>query len=199
MQKSFRGITFTGLLFICASSVMLAQNRPAYKDVLLNGKPAKLNMATGEFILVSGDTINTIKPLELNSKEASKLTDSIKTSEVKPIAKTTEAIAENTPTFHIVKAGETLFGLSKKYGISLNALKNGNNLETTLVYIGQKLRLKDFDRIEDTSNNANIWIVSKGDTLYSIAKKSGTTINALKRLNGLKSNTILIGQELRLK
>ncbi len=199
MQKSFRIITFTGLLFICVSGVMLAQNKPTYKDVLLNGKPAKLNMATGEFILVNGKTIDTIKPLELNSKEAPKSTGAIKTSEVKAIDKSKETVSENTPTFHTVVAGETLFGLSKKYGVSLSELMKGNSLETTLVYVGQKLRVKDFDKIEETVSDSTTWTVSKGDTLYSIAKKSGTTVNALKELNGLKSNTILVGQELLIK
>jgi len=190
MQKSFKYLLFSVVVLVCGNSIF-AQKKPVYKDVLLNGKPAKLNMATGEFILVNGKSIDTIKPLELNSNLNTKTTK-VEESVAQEVTKNNR----ETSNFHIVKAGETLFGLSKKYSTSLNELKKANNLETTLVAVGQKLRVKNFDEIEEIPTT---WIVSKGDTLYGIAKRYDLTVAALKKLNGLKNNTIFIGQKLRLK
>ena len=42
----------------------------------------------------------------------------------------------------------------------------------------------------------NTYIVDKGDTLYSVAKKFDISVNKLKELNGLSSNMLSIGQKL---
>ncbi|SEQ43288.1 peptidoglycan endopeptidase LytF/peptidoglycan endopeptidase LytE [Hyunsoonleella jejuensis] len=194
MLKSFKALMF--ILLFCAGNIMLAQNKATYKDVLLNGKPAKLNLSTGEFILVDGLNTDTIKPLGFNSDTPIKGVDTSKISEVKVVQKDTTVISNNAPVFHVVKSGETLFGLAKKYGVSLNQLKEANNLETTLISVGQKLKVNYFDKIVES---ASFYIVNKGDTLYSISKKNGTTVKVLMQLNGLKSNNIYIGQKLRLK
>jgi len=184
------------ILLFCTGNIMLAQNKATYKDVLLNGKPAKLNLSTGEFILVDGLNTDTIKPLGFNSDTPIKGVDTSKISEVKVVQKDTTVISSNAPVFHVVKSGETLFGLAKKYGVSLNQLKEANNLETTLISVGQKLKVNYFDKIVESPS---FYIVNKGDTLYSISKKNGITVKVLMQLNGLKSNNIYIGQKLRLK
>ena len=194
MLKSFKALMF--ILLFCAGNIMLAQNKATYKDVLLNGKPAKLNLSTGEFILVDGLNTDTIKPLEFNSDTPIKGVDTSKISEVKVVQKDTTVISNNAPVFHVVKSGETLFGLAKKYGVSLNQLKEANNLETTLISVGQKLKVNYFEKIVESPS---FYIVNKGDTLYSISKKNGTTVKVLMQLNRLKSNNIYIGQKLRLK
>lgn len=201
MPKSYKFILYISLVTIC-SNTLFAQKKVIYKDVLLNGKPAKLNVATGEFILINGKTIDTIKPLELNSKEEhppvvkKAIKDSIGSIET---IKEVKAEATTTSSIHIVKAGETLFGVSKKYGVTLEELKKANNLQTTLIQVGQRLRVGNFGGIDTTTKTASTWVVSKGDTLYSIAKKNGTSVGAIKQLNGLKGNIIKIGQVLRLK
>ncbi|TBN06652.1 LysM peptidoglycan-binding domain-containing protein [Hyunsoonleella flava] len=199
MLKNFRYILFVGLLFMGAT-IAFAQSKPTYKDVLLNGKPAKLNLATGEFILVDGNKIDTIKPLEINDKTFEQTKENTdKSPDVKPKASDSLEVPKDKSIVHTVKAGETLFGLSKKYNVSLVALQKANNLETTLIHVGQKLRVSNLDALDEQSDIADTWIVSKGDTLYSIAKKNNTTVTALKRLNNLKNNLISIGQKLRLK
>ncbi|WP_203256809.1 LysM peptidoglycan-binding domain-containing protein [Hyunsoonleella ulvae] len=201
MPKSFSYRVL--ILCLVLHAFAYAQSKPTYKDVLLNGKPAKLNIETGEFIQVNGNKIDTIKSLQVSTKPlenteivASHVPDTI-ASTVKDDVTVLSApvLTKDTPTFHIVKAGETLFGLSKKYGVSLIELQKVNSLSTTLITVGQKLRVADFDNIE----TPDIWVVKKGHTLYSIAKKYNTTVKAIKALNNLKSNTIYIGQKLRLK
>lgn len=52
----------------------------------------------------------------------------------------------------------------------------------------------------DFMNRApNEAIVTKGDTLFTIARETGTSVNYLKQLNGLTSNTIYVGQHLLIR
>ncbi len=69
---------------------------------------------------------------------------------------------------------------------------NINNLNSSSLSIGQVLR------IPSTNNNPsnNIYIVKKGDSLYSISKRFNTTIDKIKKDNNLISNNLSIGQKL---
>ncbi|WP_179349018.1 LysM peptidoglycan-binding domain-containing protein [Winogradskyella pacifica] len=113
------------------------------------------------------------------------------------ILKTSKSIDVDSD-FHIVKEGDNLFQLSIKYNTSLSELKKANNLETTLIEVGQKLRVQNFDTVTKEEQSL-VWIVTKGDNLYRIATEKGTTVKALMRINGLKSDVIKIGQKLQLK
>ncbi len=91
---------------------------------------------------------------------------------------------------YIVQSGDTLYGISKKYGIPVSEIKEINNLTSDLLSIGQELLLEDDSVFEDT------YIVKAGDTLYGIAKRFGLTVDELKRINGLNNNILSIGQVL---
>lgn len=197
MQKNFNRISIIIAVLLC-SKMVIAQTKTLYKDVLLNGKPARLNTVTGEFILINGKKIDTIKTIQLNSisTSADKNTTKNSLSTNQNNATNNKQETNDNTDVHVVKAGETLFLVSKIYNVSLNKLKQVNNLETTLIHVGQKLRVKNFDEVATTPNTIR---VAKGNTLYNISITYGITINALKQLNGLSDNTIYIGQELRLK
>ncbi len=78
------------------------------------------------------------------------------------------------------------------YGLTVDELKQANNLTSNLLSVGQKLIIPD-KKIAD-----NVYIVKAGDSLYSIAQKYNTTVDELKRLNNLTSNNLSIGQQLKL-
>ena len=98
---------------------------------------------------------------------------------------------------YTVKAGDSLWGIAKKYETTVDYLKAINNLSSNLLSIGQKLKVPD--SISNDNNNDNIYIVKSGDTLYSIANKYNTTVSNLMNINNLKTNLLSIGQELKLK
>lgn len=127
----------------------------------------------------------------------------------------------NVPTvisnqYHIVKKGENLHQLSQKYDVSITTLKYLNNLKTTRLKPGQKLKLTD-KGIENRPNSVEnptgtnlqkkqndkhtllTHTVKKGETLYSISRKYNMSVNNLKRLNKMFTNTIEIGQKLKVK
>ena len=94
--------------------------------------------------------------------------------------------------YYTVKSGDTLYSIAKKYGITVDKLKDLNNLKSNMISVNQKLLVNDQKKDQDT----NAYVVEKGDTLYSIAKKYSTTVSKIKELNNLKSDTLSIGQEL---
>lgn len=92
-----------------------------------------------------------------------------------------------------VQKGDSLWAISRKYDIKVNDLIELNNLTDLTISIGQKLLVPKIDSEE------NIYIVEKGDTLWSIARKNNITVQELKELNNLTNNTISIGQILKIK
>ncbi len=75
--------------------------------------------------------------------------------------------------------------------MTVNELKNLNNLTTNNLQIGQILKLKE----NETATNT--YTVKSGDSLWSIANKYETSVNELKSLNNLTTNTLQIGQTLK--
>lgn len=92
---------------------------------------------------------------------------------------------------YIVQKGDSLYSISKKYNTTVDNLMKENNLKSTLLNIGDILKIP--------SNNLDSYIVQKGDTLYSISKKFNTSVNELKSLNNLSTNLLSIGEVLKIK
>ena len=101
---------------------------------------------------------------------------------------------------YIVKKGDTLWDIAGKYGMSVNELKELNNLSTNLLQIGQTLKIKQAENKEEQEQTKplNTYTVVKGDNLYSIANKYNTSVDELKKLNNLSTNIIQIGQVLKI-
>lgn len=94
-----------------------------------------------------------------------------------------------------VKPGDTLYSLAQKNGLSVKELKSLNGLKSDVIKVGQILKVSEASS-KDREAKTVIHTVTKGDTLFSISQKYGTTVLALKQLNGLKSDIIKIGQTL---
>lgn len=96
---------------------------------------------------------------------------------------------------YVVQKGDTLYSIANKLGTTVSELKKENNLTSNTLQIGEVLRIPTKEIYEEEEN---IYIVKKGDSLYSIANKYNTTIDELKRINNLTSNILSIGQVLKL-
>lgn len=107
----------------------------------------------------------------------------------------TEQPQEEIENTYIVKKGDTLYSIANKYNITINDLKQFNNLTTDTLYIGQVLQIPtQIIPIEPTETE--IYIVKKGDSLWSISRNYNTTINELIDLNNLTTINLQIGQQL---
>jgi len=99
----------------------------------------------------------------------------------------------SSSNYYTVKKGDTLYSIARNYGVTVDAIKNANNLSSNNLTIGMNLLIPT-DQVPDS--NA-VYIVQPGDTLYKIANMYGMTVNELKALNNLTSNNLSIGQELK--
>ncbi len=97
-----------------------------------------------------------------------------------------------TTTTYIVKKGDSLYSIAKKFNTLVDEIKRSNNLTTNNLSLNQKLIIPNNDI--DT-----IYTVQKGDSLYSIASKYNTTVNKIKSDNILTNNLLSIGQKLVIK
>ena len=90
---------------------------------------------------------------------------------------------------YVVKSGDSLYTIARKYNTTVNDLMTLNNLKTSLLSIGQILKIPN-------SSVGTVYVVKSGDSLWSIANRYGTTVDAIKQKNGLTSNNLSIGQVL---
>lgn len=97
---------------------------------------------------------------------------------------------------YVVKRGDTLYGISNQFGVSVMDLANLNNVTASTLQIGQVLQIPN--TAGTNPNNMFIYTVKKGDSLYSIANRYNTTVDEIKKLNNLSSNNLSIGQTLRI-
>lgn len=109
---------------------------------------------------------------------------------------------------YTVQKGDTYYSISKKYNISLQELYSANGIdENDVLKVGQVLKIPGKSTAENTSEKSTTTVstaktsnyeVVAGDTLYSISKKFGTTVDNLRSLNGLTESSVLkIGQVLK--
>ena len=101
----------------------------------------------------------------------------------------------NMEGYYIVKKGDSLWSIASKNNTTVDNIKKLNNLSSNNLSVGQVLKLS-YDAKKEDIKESNIYMVKKGDSLWLIANKYGTTVDELKSENNLKSNTLSIGQTL---
>ncbi len=101
---------------------------------------------------------------------------------------------------HRVKSGDTLSAIAKSYGTSVSQLCKLNNISaTSTLKIGQSIKVTGVASAPQSSD-LQYYKVKSGDTLSSIARKYGTSVASICKLNNIKSTTTLqINQKLRVK
>lgn len=244
MPKTFRRLLYIFLIGFFSLNTE-AQEKPKFKEVILNGKPAMLNIETGEVLLKltktsidslnlkseqvgkqqqrflkyhrveEGETLldiskkykvsltrlkalNNLETTLINAGQVLLINKSEENSKAITMKETKlEAVLPKEPSIHVVSEGETLYSISKSYNLTVNELKAMNNLKGNIIQVGQNLKVLSSDDIKEIPKDSIV--VKKGDTLYSLAKRFNTSVEALKELNQLNSNLIKVGQELRVR
>lgn len=97
---------------------------------------------------------------------------------------------------YTVKSGDTLYGISNQFGISVIDLYNYNNLTSTNILPGQVLKIPS----NSGTNPGGLftYTVVKGDSLYNIARRYETTVDEIMKLNHLTNINLSIGQKLQI-
>lgn len=150
-------------------------------------------VTTDTYKVVAGDTLYSIsKKLDTSVIELKKINNltnnNLKIGQLLKIP--TKVVDIGDKELYQVKSGDTLYSIANTYGISVNELKTLNNLDNNDLSIGQLLN------VPSGLSLVNSYIVEKGDTLYSIAKKFDISVNKLKEYNNLTNNLLGVGQKL---
>jgi len=104
-----------------------------------------------------------------------------------------------TPEIHIVSPGETLSSVARKYNTTVELIKENNKLSTDFITIGQKLTINPGLKNKTPQKQADyalVHIVKPGETLTSISKTYGVSIESLAAANQLQTPNITVGQKL---
>lgn len=99
---------------------------------------------------------------------------------------------------HRVRSGESLYTIGKRYGVSVDRIKAANGLRRNTIRVGQELVIPARSSGDAAVSDGKVHRVRSGDTLSEIARRYGTTVSKLRSANGLTSNRLRIGQELRI-
>jgi len=123
----------------------------------------------------------------------------------------------SSPEFgHNVAKGDTLYNISKRYGVTLSALRNANAISGSNIQLGQRLTIPSTERtmVTQTQNNtaaaratlvrnvqpvpsSSVYAVLPQDTLFSISRFACVDVNELATLNGITNGSnLLAGQRL---
>ena len=113
-----------------------------------------------------------------------------------PFKKKTKVVSG---TSHIVKPGETLYAISKLYGISVTDIKKWNELGNNNLAVGQALEVSG-EKTQTTASvskgGKQIHIVQAGEGLFGISRKYNLSVDDLMEMNGLTSTALSLNQEL---
>ncbi len=101
---------------------------------------------------------------------------------------------------HVVRPGETLFSIARMYGVNVHEIAMTNHLvNPNLIYVGQRLVVPAGYAPPPSmpQPGGQVYVVKPGDTLFSIAMRFGTTVNAIAMANNITNpNFIFAGQQL---
>ncbi len=112
-----------------------------------------------------------------------------------------------TVNYYKVKRGDTIGKIAELYKVPVSSIVKWNNIRNNKINAGQKLKIYSDYSVNDvqtktnrnTTKNAKVHSVRKGETLYSIATNYNMSVDKLKSLNRISDNKIVVGQKIRLE
>lgn len=163
-------------------------------------------LKVGETIKVDYISVPVKRPIEQSEAVQNTVLDTDSTA-------TAPETKEQKTIRYQVKAGETLYGIAQLHKVTVDDISKWNNLSSQKVFVGQvlliysdgvdaKVASEMAQRNTSTPTNAQkkFYTVKSGDSFGSIAKKHGTTVAALQKLNpGVNANKLQIGQKIRVQ
>ncbi|MCX5842301.1 MAG: LysM peptidoglycan-binding domain-containing protein [Deltaproteobacteria bacterium] len=105
-------------------------------------------------------------------------------------------------TEYKVRPGDSLAKIAKRHGVTTQALMEANGLTSSALKPKQVLVIPDSGKKHTTkskktrANNGSSYIVQKGDTLQAIAKKTGYSVNHIRKLNHVNARSLKVGQKI---
>ena len=157
------------------------------------------------YIVKRGDTLYSIanaNNVSVNDLKAyNNLTsDNLSIGQVLEIPETTSIVTPsedeiiNEGSVYVVEAGDTLYSIARKFNTTVDKLKEVNGIIGDILSIGASIVIPG-----STLSDIIVHKVISGDSLWSLANKYNTTVDAIKQLNNLVSDLLTVGQDLQVK
>lgn len=151
----------------------------------------------GDYYTVKkGDSLYSIARLYdvsvADLKIANKLSSNVLS--IGQVLKIPDIVEKSDTSVYYVKKGDSLYGIAKSYGVSVEDIKKLNNLSNNNLSIGQELLIPGLS--SENVPSVKVYTVVKGDSLYKIANLYGVSVDELKSSNKLSSSVLSIGQQL---
>ena len=111
-------------------------------------------------------------------------------------------VSDKEDSFYVVQQGDNLSTIAKKYNVSIDDLKQWNDLSDNTIQLESKLKIADIinDTKEESTPKTEIknveYVVQRGDNLSSIAKKNNVAVSDLKTWNDLSDDAIQLGDKI---
>ena len=169
---------------------------PSYKNYVVKSGDTLYSIARNNNISVDTlikDNSLTTNNLKLGQNLRIRLTEDMSDEVEECIGPDYTPPKMSSTNTYIVKSGDSLYSIAKKFNTSVSNLQNLNSLSSTNLSIGQTLKVPS---VSPNNSNLTTYIVKSGDSLYSIAKKFNTSVDNIKKKNNLSSNLLSIGQKL---
>lgn len=162
-------------------------------------------MSMNELVSLNGIKNNLIFPGQVLKVKAGAKAENVSKSETSG-SKNQNAASNGGSSTYTVKSGDSVWKISHEHGMSMDELKSLNGLKDNLIIPGQVLKVKETSSntkqtiktsTKETTEAGATYVVKSGDSLWAVANKQGLTVAELKRINGLSSDTIYVGQRLK--
>lgn len=215
VNQYFDIFTFSEVLNICSDD--MRKLNPAIKKGVLNGAyPYKIRVPVdrmAEFYL------NRVDILDACSKEVPRDNVAPNSSTIRTTSTTSSTSTSSTQKiYYTVRSGDALGTIASKYHVTITDIKRWNKLSSNTIRVGQRLIIykkvsatSTTSKVTTTGNTTttasktttkpastpSVYYVKPGDSLWTISQKyPGLTVDKIKQLNGLKNNSIKVGQKL---
>lgn len=226
MKKKVVAITTIALLSSTIGTHAFASTYKVQKGDTLTQIAKKHNTSISQLKTLNHLTSDAIYVNQTLKVAAASTKPAATPQTTKPTISTPKPTTPLVTTSYTVVKGDTLSRIASKHGIHLSNLMKWNNIDNSIIYPGQKLKVSNGAEVTQTApaksnppanstaptkNTApakavpvqepitiDTYTVVKGDTLSKIAAKVGMTVVTLKQLNNLTSDLIYVGQKLTL-
>ena len=160
------------------------------------------NSRSGHYVVKSGDTLSEIARWFGVPLSSLRHLNHITRDRIYPGQRLkihSMADRQRQPLNHLVKRGDTLWGIARDYKLSLSELKEMNELKTSRIIPGMQLKVLEISKKAEFEDEPFEYVVKKGDSLSAISQRFHVGLYLLRQLNRLKSDRIHPGQKLQLR
>jgi membrane-bound lytic murein transglycosylase D len=213
VHQYFDLFTFSEVLNICSDD--MRKLNPALKKGILSGAYAyKIRVPVDR---MAQFYLNKVDILDACSKEVPRTGFAQGATSIRTTNSNPSSTAATQKIYYTVRSGDALGSIAGKYHVTITDIKRWNRLSSNTIRVGQRLIIYKKGKgasvnVSATSKSVSsstktgsttkkaapqVYYVKPGDSLWTISQQfPGLTVDKIKRLNGLTSNSIKVGQKL---